>query len=606
MKLSIVAITALLASATCAPTTNYAIHEKRHGNSRMWTPRDIELDRRARLPISISLTHQNLDKGYGFLLDVSDANNTFALSAEAVGAVKAWLESYGIHDERLSVSKSGSWIHFISTIDEAEALMQTKYRASLPFPVYEHAETKKTHIACDEYSVPAEIKTHIDFITPTIEFGAVVRELNKTRALPKRYITKGSLNGTTKLVGLAVAGERLALPPPPPPSNNGLVARATSPTYCDQYITPDCLRALYEFPVGSLATSSYGIVEFTPNGYLQSDLNLFYASLATNAPTGYAPTLKSIDSRVNQQMYQGFAYNGDADLDLQYAIALVYPQKVTLYQAGDMIEGGSFNNFLDAIYGSSCTYSGGDFTLEDPVYPDPTAGGYKGAKNCGTFTPIPVISISYAYNEADLPIAYMNRQCTEYMKLGLQGVTIVTSSGDHTGAAGAFNPSFPGTCPYITSVTAAEEACATVICSGGGSSNNFALPAYQGSAVATYFKSHEPSYSTTLYNASGKTRAIPDISANGENYLCAVDGAGKLIYGTSASAPTVAHPCGKSAVGFINPVLYANPKALNDIKKGTNPGCGTKGFSAVSGWDPLTGLGTPNYPAPLKVFVALP
>jgi hypothetical protein len=27
-------------------------------------------------------------------------------------------------------------------------------------------------------------------------------------------------------------------------------------------------------------------------------------------------------------------------------MTLVYPQKVTLYQAGDLVEGASFNNFL--------------------------------------------------------------------------------------------------------------------------------------------------------------------------------------------------------------------------------------------------------------------
>lgn len=59
-------------------------------------------------------------------------------------------------------------------------------------------------------------------------------------------------------------------------------------------------------------------------------------------------------------------------------------------------------------------------------------------------------------------------------------------------------------------------------------------------------------------------------------------------------------------MGFINPVLYANPSALNDITKGSNPGCGTKGFKAVKGWDPLTGLGTPNYVQLLSVFMALP
>ncbi len=59
-------------------------------------------------------------------------------------------------------------------------------------------------------------------------------------------------------------------------------------------------------------------------------------------------------------------------------------------------------------------------------------------------------------------------------------------------------------------------------------------------------------------------------------------------------------------MGFINPVLYANPQVLNDITSGTNPGCGTDGFTAVPGWDPLTGLGTPNYPAMEELFLSLP
>jgi tripeptidyl-peptidase-1 len=44
---------------------------------------------------------------------------------------------------------------------------------------------------------------------------------------------------------------------------------------------------------------------------------------------------------------------------------------------------------------------------------------------------------------------------------------------------------------------------------------------------------------------------------------------------------------------------------LHDITKGTNAGCGTNGFSASAGWDPVTGLGTPNYPAMLTLFMGL-
>jgi tripeptidyl-peptidase-1 len=80
---------------------------------------------------------------------------------------------------------------------------------------------------------------------------------------------------------------------------------------------------------------------------------------------------------------------------------------------------------------------GGDDPNQDAVYPDPLnlAGAYKGPKNCGGFAATRVISTSYGYNEADLTPSYETRQCYEYMKLGLQGVTFLYSSGDY-GVAG--------------------------------------------------------------------------------------------------------------------------------------------------------------------------
>jgi tripeptidyl-peptidase-1 len=36
---------------------------------------------------------------------------------------------------------------------------------------------------------------------------------------------------------------------------------------------------------------------------------------------------------------------------------------------------------------------------------------------------------------------------------------------------------------------------------------------------------------------------------------------------------------------------YANPEAFNDVTEGSNPGCGSPGFTAAKGWDPVTGLG---------------
>ncbi|KAH9002846.1 hypothetical protein EDB84DRAFT_315901 [Lactarius hengduanensis] len=52
---------------------------------------------------------------------------------------------------------------------------------------------------------------------------------------------------------------------------------------------------------------------------------------------------------------------------------------------------------------------------------------------------------------------------------------------------------------------------------------------------------------------------------------------------------------GRPPLGFLNIRLYDDGIAgLNDVTSGSNPGCDTDGFSAVPGWDPVTGLGTPD------------
>jgi len=81
-----------------------------------------------------------------------------------------------------------------------------------------------------------------------------------------------------------------------------------------------------------------------------------------------------------------------------------------------------------------------------------------------------------------------------------------------------------------------------------------------------------------------------------------------LLDGTSASAPTASAvlslvndallAAGKSPLGFLNPWLYTKGfEACTDITNGSAIGCGTDGFPAVEGWDPVTGFGTPFFPA---------
>ena len=84
------------------------------------------------------------------------------------------------------------------------------------------------------------------------------------------------------------------------------------------------------------------------------------------------------------------------------------------------------------------------------------------------------------------------------------------------------------------------------------------------------------------------------------------------VAGTSAACPTFSgvigllndlrKSSGKKTLGFLNPWIYQNAAAFNDITSGSNPGCSTQGFPAEKGWDPVTGVGTPNYAAMAKAL----
>ena len=79
------------------------------------------------------------------------------------------------------------------------------------------------------------------------------------------------------------------------------------------------------------------------------------------------------------------------------------------------------------------------------------------------------------------------------------------------------------------------------------------------------------------------------------------------VAGTSCASPTAGGAfglindlrvsAGKSTLGFLNPFIYKNLAAFNDVTSGSNNGCTalSKGFAAAAGWDPATGVGTPDY-----------
>ena len=443
-----------------------------------------------------------------------------------------------------------------------------------------------------------------------------------------------------------------------------MLVQDQSTDMCDVVVTPGCIATMYNITNATLAAegNELGIFEDLGDVYAQEDLNDFFTSLYPTIPNGTSPILQSVDGAAAPINLA--AAGAESSLDLQISYPIIHPQNIKLFQTDDPVYEANYtfqgflNNLFDAIDGSYCTFSAfgetGNSDL-DPAYPNPADGGFKGELQCGVYKAPNVMSISYGGAESDLPISYQRRQCAEIAKLGMQGITVVVSSGD-SGVEGrggdptpsnclgekedVFAPQFPANCPALTAVGATfipvgasaagdAEVAVTSFPSGGGFSNiyNRSESTWQKDVVEGYlaknlvnFTSYESTDNSSfnkdggIFNRIG--RAYPDVAAIGDNVAIFVGGRSALIGGTSASAPVFASlltrvneeriAAGKSTVGFVNPVLYAHPEIFNDITVGSNPGCNTTGFLASEGWDPVTGLGTPNYPVLLKVFMDLP
>ncbi|EPS94928.1 hypothetical protein FOMPIDRAFT_1025983 [Fomitopsis schrenkii] len=646
-------LVALLALALCAVAVpapaGHVVHETRAHLPRGWAPvRRAEPD--MVLPFRVGLVQPNLEYIEEYIMDVSHPESanfgkhwspakvaaTFRPSDESVESVRGWLVESGIAAERVKIGTGGSWMKVNVTVAEAERLLGTEYH------VYQYGDDESyTHVGCHEkYHLPEHVSKHIDIVSPTLHFDAMPRgPAGQWQKVGGRDTSSTNASYSAHAIGQPGFGTSF-------PKTKGTIQGIFNELEnCDEQIVPNCLRALYDFVYYPLVPdkNSLAIVEYTPQAYVASDLDLFFTNFSSSQ-VGQRPVLNSIDGGYVQTDYGGFDYNGESNLDLQYAMTLVGSrQPVQLYQAGDLYEGASFGNLLDALDASYCTFEGGDSPDFDATYPDPY-GGYEGQPDCGTVTPAYIMSTSYGYTEADLTPAYEQRQCAEYAKLGLMGISVFFSSGDN-GVAGnggvcldadgeedydgtSFAPGFPVDCPYVTAVGATqvnpnatvwepESACEQVIYSGGGFSNVFPVPSYQVDAVEQYLTKYPPGYPAGTYNTSG-SRAFPDISANGANYVVAVQGEFYLVYGTSASSPVSAAifsaindarlAIGKSTIGFINPTIYSSlfKDAFNDITSGSNPGCGTNGFYAQPGWDPVTGVGTPNFVKLLALYLALP
>jgi len=262
---------------------------------------------------------------------------------------------------------------------------------------------------------------------------------------------------------------------------------------------------------------------------------------------------------------------------------------------------------------------------EDDVY----AAFYKYAVDLVNDPRPPLVqSISYGQYGGDYPIGEVDKISNEFMKLGTRGISIMVASGDDGVGCNddgtSFEFPYPST-PWVTfqgstQLQTNDDGTYTEMgstFSSGGFSNDFPIAPWQAAAVAKFLQT--PNLPTTFFNASG--RALPDVSTVGENFQVVVGGDTQSVDGTSCSAPTFGGmlttinglrlKAGKKPLGFVNPLLYKAAaitavRAFYDVVTGNNGYEDCAGFDAVPGWDPVTGLGTPNFAVLAKYAVGLP
>jgi len=120
-----------------------------------------------------------------------------------------------------------------------------------------------------------------------------------------------------------------------------------------------------------------------------------------------------------------------------------------------------------------------------------------------------------------------------------------------------------------------------------------------------------PSYQSSVSSiVSAKHRGVPDISTDANpitgmwvwdsNYLEETGGGWFIVGGTSASSPTIAGILNKAG-GFSASSaaeltkIYTNKAVTSAYSDTTTGNCGPySGWTAVAGWDPCTGVGTPK------------
>ncbi len=379
----------------------------------------------------------------------------------------------------------------------------------------------------------------------------------------------------------------------------GLRSSRSASTATPPYWPPQ-VASMYNFPPGHGAGQSIGIVELG-GGYVLDDLDAYFTGTEMcNLPQ--APTINaiSVDGGTNNPN----APNGDGEvcLDIEVAGSIAYEATLNVYFGNPTTLGGlaamadcisqavddgntvvtsSVGNIWESAV-SSTQVSAFEAVLQAAA--DANVSVLHGAGDWGAWGSTSAVPQPPYNPPSSAPVAQVDYPSSSAWMTTTGGTSLTATSEV------VWNDTTPG-----------NKAGAT----GGGFSTLFAAPSYQ--------------RAIQWQGSPLQWRGIPDVAADADpntGYQISVNGALGTVAGDSATGPLwaalvaiLAENLGY-APGFLNPTLYAlNAGVYNEITSGNNTyyyyAATVQGYAAGEGWNPCTGLGTPDGTAILGALQVL-
>jgi subtilase family serine protease len=216
-----------------------------------------------------------------------------------------------------------------------------------------------------------------------------------------------------------------------------------------------------------------------------------------------------------------------------------------------------------------------------------------------------VISLSWGGPESKMSTASISELNSMYKLAAQSNITVVAASGDQGANDGTSSKTanFPASDPYVLGVggtTLTQKASGKYTQTAWGGTVNGKVEG-SGGGFSSYFSSP---YYQVAPNYTESKRGVPDVSLDANpntGVLTIINGKKYTLGGTSIATPmwagiiAIMDQYYNRSMGFVNPLFYK----ISETKYYTNAftqitSGGNSGYSAGPGWNPVTGLGTPQ------------